>query len=65
MPALAVRVTLPPGQRLVPDALMLGTAYVTLTGAESPEQLLTVAWTQYEPACVTTIERVVAPLDQR
>src|SRR5262245_8450386 len=40
-------------------------AYVTATGAEVPEQLFTVACTEYELGCVTVVDCVVAPVDQR
>ena len=70
MEAGAVRVTLPPGQKVVgPEAVMVvsGAAFtVTATGddvALQPDPSVTV--TLYEPVAPTVICGEVAPFDQR
>ncbi len=70
MPFGAVRVTLPPVQKVVgPDAVIVafGAAFaLTATGDEvavQPDASVTV--TLYEPVAFTVICGVVAPFDQR
>jgi hypothetical protein len=69
-PLDAVSVTLPPAQKVVgPLAVIVATGAaltVTAVGADvalQPFALVTV--TRYKPPCVTTIDRVVAPVVQR
>ncbi len=69
MPALALRVTLPPAQNVVaPDAVMLavGAGFTpTLTGADVAEQpFASVTVTVNVPLALTVIDGVVAPFDQ-
>lgn len=69
MPAGAVSVTLPPAQNVVgPEGVMVvsgGALTVTRVGADVAEQLFgSVMVTEYEPVFVTTIDGVLAPLDQ-
>lgn len=70
MAGVDVSVTLPPLQKVVgPLAVMAGTggaaSVVTLTGADvAPQPLPSKACTLYEPAILTVMDCVVAPLDQ-
>src|SRR5687768_16912061 len=69
MPAGALRVTLPPAQKVVePEGVMVasgGAFTVTTVGAEVAEQrFASTMVTEYAPLFVATIDGEVAPFDQ-